>query len=61
MEINYDVLNYALRSFNKYIQGPMILKDISMLYVPTLIICGEKDIRPNWPAIQVSNLLPVAM
>ena len=59
-EVNYDVLNYALRSFNKYIKSPMLLKKISKLQTPTLVLCGEKDIRPNWPAIQLSNLLPAA-
>ena len=58
-KINYDVLNYGLCSFKKYIQAPMILKNISVLQVPTLIICGEKDIRPRWTVVQLSNLLPM--
>jgi proline iminopeptidase len=58
--MNYDVLDKALHSYWKYIQSPMLLKNISMLQVPFLIICAEKDPRPAWPNIQLSNLLPVA-
>lgn len=57
-QINYDVTNAGLRSYNQYIKSPTLLKDISILNIPVLIICGKKDIRPIWPAIQLSNLLP---
>lgn len=58
MEINYDVTNMGLCSYNDYIKQPALLRDISQLMLPVLIICGGKDIRPNWPAIQLANLLP---
>lgn len=57
--MNYDVLDAEIDSFNKYIQRPMLLKDISQLKIPFLVIIAEKDIRPMWPTIQLSNLLPM--
>lgn len=56
--INYDVTNAGLRSYNQYIKLPMLLKEISGLNIPVLTICGKKDIRPIWPAVQLANLLP---
>ena len=56
--INFDVTNAGLRSFNKYIQQSTLLKDVSELNIPVLIICGEKDTRPLWPSVQLSKLLP---
>ncbi|MFW6046884.1 MAG: alpha/beta fold hydrolase, partial [Candidatus Woesearchaeota archaeon] len=61
LNINYDVLNKGLRSFNEYIKKPMLFKDISMLDLPVLIIYGADDIRPMWPAKQLANLLPHCM
>ena len=57
LEINYDVTNMGLRSFKEYIKQPTLLRDLTQLKVPVLIICGDQDIRPNWPAIQLGNLL----
>jgi len=54
------VLGKSLNSYWKYIQAPMLLKDISLLQVPFLIICAENDPRPMWPNVQLSNLLPNA-
>ena len=55
---NYDALNVGLRSFNEYVKRPTLYRDISQLRVPTIILYGEDDIRPPWPAIQLSHLLP---
>ncbi|MDF2540393.1 MAG: alpha/beta hydrolase [Herbinix sp.] len=57
-EINYDVLNSGLRSYNEYIKQPLLWKQISDLKLPVLVIYGDKDIRPMWPAVQLSHLLP---
>jgi len=56
--MNYDVLNMGLRSFNEYVKRPTLYRDISNLRVPTIILYGADDIRPSWPAIQLSYLLP---
>ena len=56
--MNYEVLDAELDSFVKFIQRPMLLRDIAQFRLPVLVICGEKDIRPMWPALQLSNLLP---
>ena len=57
-EINFDVTNAGLCSFNKFIQAPMLLKELSNLHLPVLAICGNLDIRPLWPVTQLANLLP---
>jgi len=56
--INFDVLNIGQRSFNDYIKRPMLYKEISELRVPVLILYGTNDIRPVWPVVQLSYLLP---
>ena len=40
-KINYDVLNTGLRSFRNYIKQPMLLKTISLLNIPVLILYGD--------------------
>lgn len=56
--INYDVLNMGLRSHNNYIKQPMLLRNIADLNIPVQVIYSKKDIRPMWPDVQLSNLLP---
>lgn len=56
--MNYDVLDAEIESFNKYIQRPTLLQDISLLQIPFLVIIADKDVRPMWPTVQLSNLLP---
>lgn len=56
--INFDVTNAGLLSYNQFIKSPTLLRDISKLDIPSIVICGKMDIRPIWPAIQLSNLLP---
>jgi len=35
----------------------MLLHDISSLEVPAIFINAGKDIRPNWPTVQLAHLL----
>jgi len=58
--MNYDVLDKQLSSYWKYIQAPMLLKNIAILQIPVLVICAENDPRPIWTNIQLANLLPNA-
>jgi len=57
---NDDVNKIANASFREYIQRPTLYKELSRLNVKTLFICAENDIRPNWPTLQLYNLLPNA-
>ena len=54
---NYEVNEQLSRSWKAYIQNPTLLRTISSLRVPALIVYGDKDIRPSWPVEQVANLL----
>lgn len=56
--MNYEVLDVQIHSFHKYIQKPMLLRQIATLPIPVCVMCGRLDIRPMWPAIQLANLLP---
>ena len=58
--MNYDVLDQAIRSYEKYIQRPMLPRSIATLQVPFFVVCSRKDPRPMWPNLQLANLLPVA-
>lgn len=55
---NDEVNKLGNKSWQEYIQNPMLLKRISNLSIPSLFLYGSKDIRPSWPAEQISNLLP---
>lgn len=48
------------KSWQKYIQNPMLLKRSSELKIPALFVYGSKDIRPIWPAEQIAYLMPAA-
>lgn len=41
-----------------FIQQPELLRDLSKLDVPTLLIGAGEDVRPNWPQQQLANLVP---
>lgn len=56
--INEEVQQSINKSWEKYIEQPKLWYNLAHLQIPFLIIQGEKDIRPNWPVIQLSNLLP---
>jgi len=58
MTFNEKVNKIGNISWQKYIQNPLLLKNISKLNVPALFIYGSKDIRPSWAAEQISFLLP---
>jgi len=58
MTFNEKVNRLGNISWQKYIQNPLLLKNISRLGVPALFIYGAKDIRPSWATEQISFLLP---
>lgn len=55
---NDEVNKLGNKSWQEYIQDPLLLKKISQLDIPTLFLYGSRDIRPSWPAEQISNLMP---
>jgi proline iminopeptidase len=55
---NREVNRRCNQSWRKFIQHPKLWLDISQMDVPSLFLYGSKDIRPSWPAEQISNLLP---
>ena len=58
--LNEEVYREGQRSRVDYLQDPQLVERIRSLDLPAVIIQGEKDLRPNWPAEQVANLLPQA-
>jgi len=58
--LNEEVYREGQRSRVAYLQDPQLVERIRLLDVPAVIIQGEKDLRPNWPAEQVASLLPRA-
>ena len=54
---NDEVNKAGNKSFQEYIQRPNLYKDISKIKIPTLFMCAENDIRPNWPAQQIQQLV----
>lgn len=57
---NMDVNREGVISADVWCRDPMLLKQLSQLDVPVLIVQGGRDIRPVWPAEQLANLLPHA-
>ncbi|RIH84916.1 Proline iminopeptidase [Calidithermus terrae] len=52
-------VNKALNaSWRQFIKEPDLLKRISRLDIPALVVAAGEDIRPNWPNAQLAHLLP---
>ena len=47
-----------MASWRRFIKGPNLLRRIADLPIPTLVVHGTEDIRPDWPARQIATLLP---
>ena len=56
-QMNSDVNQAGFLSFLSYVQSPCLYKVISELKIPSLFICAENDIRPNWPTEQIQALI----
>lgn len=56
--LNEEVYREGQRSRRAYLQNPQVGERLRSLDVPALLIQGEHDLRPNWPAEQVASLLP---
>ncbi|EEL50026.1 alpha/beta fold hydrolase [Bacillus cereus] len=54
---NKEVHRSLINSWREYMKRPHILKDISMIEVPTLFVYGQRDIRPSWPILQIATLI----
>ncbi len=57
---NEEVYRAGQRSRADYLQDPQLVERLRSLELPAVIIQGENDLRPNWPAEQVAYLLPQA-
>ena len=55
---NDEVNEQLNRDKKRYIQQPLLFRQISQLTVPALFLYGQDDIRPSWPVEQVSHLMP---
>lgn len=58
--LNEEVYREGQRSRADYLQDPRLVERIRSLDISAVIIQGENDLRPNWPAEQVAGLLPRA-
>ena len=56
-QFNPDVNRAGNASYRAYIQEPALYRRIADLDVPSLFVCAGRDIRPNWPAMQVASLM----
>ena len=56
VEVN-DEGNRTLREFGR---RPDFYRRVSELNMPALFVVAQNDIRPNWPAEQLANLMPNA-
>lgn len=57
-EGNDEVNRKCIKSWREFIQTPLLYKNISELDIHSLIMCAQRDIRPNWPAMQIHALMP---
>ncbi|MEG1547525.1 MAG: alpha/beta fold hydrolase [Clostridia bacterium] len=57
IELNGEANRQGNQSYRQYIQRPTLYKDISKLTMRMLFMCAENDLRPNWPAEQIFNLV----
>ncbi len=58
--LNQEVYRQGQETRAEYLRNPQLVERIRSLEIPALIIQGENDLRPNWPAAQVAQLLPRA-
>ena len=59
-EFNSEVNKQCIKSWREFIQTPLLYKYVAELNICTLVMCAQKDIRPNWPAMQIQALMPNA-
>ncbi|GHO97017.1 hypothetical protein KSF_070650 [Reticulibacter mediterranei] len=57
---NEEVLKEGNRSRTEFLSSPDLVERIRALDVPTIIIQGERDLRPNWSSEHLARLLPNA-
>ncbi len=55
---NFEANQQGNTSWKAYIKQPDLLRRISMLQIPVLVLGGSEDIRPDWPLRQLAELLP---
>ena len=55
---NLEVNRQMIQSWRRFIKEPDLLRRISRLNIPALVVAASEDIRPNWPNAQLAHLLP---
>ncbi|GCE29529.1 hypothetical protein KDA_50130 [Dictyobacter alpinus] len=58
--LNEEVYREGQQTRRAYLRAPRLVECIRTLDIPAIILQGENDLRPNWPAKQVADLLPRA-
>ncbi len=58
--VNLEVNVEGNASWRRFIQRADLFAKIAALQTPILIVYGDEDIRPSWPAEQLANLMPNA-
>ena len=53
-----DVNPKGNKSWRAYVKRPTLFQEIAELSVPAVFINAGKDIRPNWPTLQLAALIP---
>lgn len=54
---NEEVNRVGNAEYREYIRKPTLWRDLAQLEMPILFLCAQNDIRPNWPAMQLSHLV----
>ena len=55
---NLEVNRQVNESWRRFVRKPDLLRVIADTPIPTILIYGERDIRPSWPIQQLATLLP---
>ncbi len=55
---NLEVNKQVNESWRGFVRKPDLLRVIADTPIPTILIYGERDIRPSWPIQQLATLLP---
>lgn len=55
---NLEVNEQVNESWSGFVRKPDLLRVIADTSIPTILICGERDVRPSWPIQQLATLLP---
>lgn len=55
--VNFEVNRAGSLSIQAMVQDPMLYRRIADQDISALFVCAGQDIRPNWPAMQIAQLM----